>query len=494
MTYNSQVGSYAYGTKPHAVTSAGPYSYSYDTNGNMTSKNGVSIQYNYDNMPKSMNGTTFVYDYSGHRVKKNSTVYIGKLYECTSGTCIKYIFAGGNRVAMKTGSTINYYHTDHLGSSSVMTDSIGIMKEEIYYLPFGKTRSNTGTLNVKHKFTGQELDEETGLYNYGARYYDPEIGRFVSADSIVQDYTDPQTLNRYSYCRNNPVIITDPSGNIFIIDDIIIAAVTYVVANAAVIAEGAAIGAAIGGASAAVTGGNILQGMALGAVSGAVFAGVGGLIGDSITYAAVPGGVGPPTAGWASAGNIGGAMAGGAGSGASTAAMTGGNVGQGALIGMATAGGIAALGETAMYMRREMIAQSKLNPENASGESVGFKGDGFKLGGGRRLEGVDIRYQEPSALGGIQGGAGKFFGMDYRSGSWQDYLVEAYAGPHDYTNSGYWYNTMGNARHLTGVASSFGEALSYTNVMMTTPLVGASVVPRSLYPMIVNYGVVNHGE
>jgi RHS repeat-associated protein len=257
----------------------------------MISAPGKTINYNYDNMPKSMNGTTFVYDYSGHRVKKNSTVYIGKLYECTSGTCTKYIFAGSNRIAMKTGSTINYYHTDHLGSSSVITDASGNKAEELYYYPYGKTRYNSGSVNLKHKFTGQELDEETGLYNYGARYYDPEIGRFISPDSIVQDYTDPQTLNRYSYCRNNPVIITDPSGNIFIIDDIIIAAVTYVVANAAVIAEGAAIGAAIGGASAAVTGGNVWQGMALGAVSGAVFAGVGGFIGDSITYAAVPGGV-----------------------------------------------------------------------------------------------------------------------------------------------------------------------------------------------------------
>lgn len=386
---------------PNAVTSAGSNSYGYDANGNMTSKNGVSIQYNYDNMPKSMNGTTFVYDYSGHRVKKNSTVYIGKLYECTSGTCIKYIFAGSNRVAMKTGTSVYYYHTDHLGSSSGMTDSSGIVKEEIYYYPYGKTRSNSGTLNVKHKFTGQELDGETGLYYYGARYYDPEIGRFISADSIVPDFSDPQSLNRYSYCRNNPVILTDPSGNIFIIDDIIIAAVTYVVANAAVIAEGAAIGAAIGGASAAVTGGNVWQGMALGAVSGAVFAGVGGLIGDSITYAAVPGGVGPPTAGWASAGNIGGAMAGGAGSGASTAAMTGGNVGQGALMGMATAGGIAALGEAAMYMRRDMIEQSELNQTgaNANGQSAGVHGDNFKLAG--------CRWPcSGSWLGGVQGEQG----------------------------------------------------------------------------------------
>ena len=73
-------------------------------------------------------------------------------------------------------------------------------------------KNRIGTLNVKHKFTGQELDSESGLYYYGARYYDPEIGRFISPDSIVQDYTDPQTLNRYSYCRNNPLIYIDPNG------------------------------------------------------------------------------------------------------------------------------------------------------------------------------------------------------------------------------------------------------------------------------------------
>jgi RHS repeat-associated protein len=439
-------------------------------NGNMTSAPGKTIAYNYDNMPKSMNGTTFVYDYSGQRVKKNSTVYIGKLYECTSGTCIKYIFAGSNRVAVKTGSTINYYHTDHLGSSSVMTDSSGIMKEEIYYYPFGKTRSNTGTLNVKHKFTGQELDDETGLYNYGARYYDPAIGRFVSADSIVPDFSDPQSLNRYSYCRNNPVIITDPSGNIFIIDDIIIAAVTYVVANAAVIAEGAAIGAAIGGASAAVTGGNVWQGMALGAVSGAVFAGVGGLIGDSITYAAVPGGVGPPTAGWAAAGNIGGAMAGGAASGASTAAMTGGNVGQGALIGMGIAGGIAALGETAMYMRRDMIEQSELNQTgaNANGQSAGVHGDNFKLAG--------CRWPcSGSWLGGVQGEQGYFFGIPYPSGGVVDHVLENFAGPHDFFNNPIWYDKIGNLKELSGLLNGVGSVMNWVNVPLAAPLALSSM-------------------
>jgi hypothetical protein len=77
----------------------------------MTTRAGVNITYNYDNMPVSIGSTTFVYDYSGHRVKKNSTVYIGKLYECTGGSCSKYIFAGNNRIALKTGANVYYYHT-----------------------------------------------------------------------------------------------------------------------------------------------------------------------------------------------------------------------------------------------------------------------------------------------------------------------------------------------------------------------------------------------
>lgn len=64
-------------------------------------------------------------------------------------------------------------------------------------------------------FTDQELDPETGLYNYVARLYDPVIGRFISPDPIVPDPFDPQTLNRYSYCRNNPLIYVDPTGNFY---------------------------------------------------------------------------------------------------------------------------------------------------------------------------------------------------------------------------------------------------------------------------------------
>jgi RHS repeat-associated protein len=73
-------------------------------------------------------------------------------------------------------------------------------------------RFSTGTLPTDKKFTGQRLDN-TGLYYYGARYYDPVIGRFISPDTIVPDPYIPQSLNRYSYCLNNPLKFVDPSGH-----------------------------------------------------------------------------------------------------------------------------------------------------------------------------------------------------------------------------------------------------------------------------------------
>jgi RHS repeat-associated protein len=506
MTHNNRYGNYAYGDPlhKHAVTQAGADTYTYDSNGNMTGGAGRTITHDYDNRATSIvkagAATISVYDAGGQRVKKvipgATTIYIGKYYECTSGVCTKYIFGGSDRIVSIVGTNTRYYHTDHLRSSSVITDQNGISVQALYYYPYGEIHSNIGSDLTKYKFTGQEWDAETGLYYYGARYYDPKLGKFITPDTIVPDFSAPQTLNRYSYCANNPILYTDPSGNIFIIDDIIIAVVTYVIANAAVIAEGAAIGAALGAISAGVQSGwdgsAMLQGAALGAVTGAVFAGVGGFIGDYISQMGVPGGVGPPTAGWAAAGNMGGAMAGGAASGAAGAAMSGGDVGKAAWQGAAISGVMAGLSEAASYMRTKMIEQSKINPtQNASGKSVGFKGDELKLGGGRWVEGVIAKLQKPSWLGGTQGGPGMFFGRYYEPGSWQDYLVEAYSGPHDYFNSGYWYNASGNAKQLFGVAKFFGEALNFTNVILVTPIVAASVVPASAYPMIINYSVEN---
>ena len=78
------------------------------------------------------------------------------------------------------------------------------------YYPFGTAIS--GSVDTDKKFTGQRLDS-TGLYYYNARYYDPVIGRFISPDTTGQNLNDPQSLNRYTYCQNNPLNHTDPTGH-----------------------------------------------------------------------------------------------------------------------------------------------------------------------------------------------------------------------------------------------------------------------------------------
>jgi RHS repeat-associated protein len=89
------------------------------------------------------------------------------------------------------------------------------------YLPFGELSqtNSTGVDKVTKKFTGQEYDEDSGLYYYGSRYYDPKIGRFLSADSIIPDIYNAQAFNRYSYVMNNPIMYMDPSGHGFFLFD-----------------------------------------------------------------------------------------------------------------------------------------------------------------------------------------------------------------------------------------------------------------------------------
>ena len=242
----SQDGSsvtYAYTATTHklaSVTAGGTaYNYAYDANGNITSCpkfDGASItatlaiDYNVDNMPaqvvKTVSGqpdvtTNFYYDGDGNRVRKevvgeSTTFYAGSLYEVKNGVATKYIFGADRRVAKITdGEGIQYFSKDHLGSSTVVTDASGNIVEQADYRPFGEDRFYTGTASTPtpYKYTDQELDPSTGLYNYDARHYDPAIGRFISPDSLIPNAFDPQQLNPYAYCRNNPLIYVDPTGH-----------------------------------------------------------------------------------------------------------------------------------------------------------------------------------------------------------------------------------------------------------------------------------------
>jgi len=133
----------------------------------------------------------------------------------TTRTVSYYPVAG----AMRINSTLYYILKDHLGSASVVTDSSGNVVGEQRYYPFGETRFTAGTIYTDRLFTGQQEMAGLGIYNYGARFYSPKLGRFLSADIIVPNPFNPQDLNRFSYVRNNPLRYTDPTGHVLTTGD-----------------------------------------------------------------------------------------------------------------------------------------------------------------------------------------------------------------------------------------------------------------------------------
>ena len=127
---------------------------------------------------------------------------------------------GGGSIA----TTTSYIHGDHLGSTNVVTDENGLVDEVVDYYPYGEQRISE-TFNAtpeQRKFTGFEYDEQSDLHYAGARYYDQDIGKFISQDPVFQNMgvdhrtefvlRDPQLANSYSYARNNPLILTDSNG------------------------------------------------------------------------------------------------------------------------------------------------------------------------------------------------------------------------------------------------------------------------------------------
>jgi RHS repeat-associated protein len=108
----------------------------------------------------------------------------------------------------------HYFLADHLGTAQLELSSGGWPVWKGQFAPFGQELDTQYTAN-HYKFTGKERDTESGLDNFGARYYSSSMGRFSSPDPsglMYADLTDPQSLNLYSYVRNNPLTNTDPTG------------------------------------------------------------------------------------------------------------------------------------------------------------------------------------------------------------------------------------------------------------------------------------------
>src|SRR3970282_1854651 len=150
--------------------------------------------------------------------------------------------------------------------------------------------------------TGQEDDDDIGLYNYGARLYDPILAKFISPDRIVQAPENPQSLNRYSYCQNNPLIYVDPSGEI-------VEWVAYLIGALAM-------GAFTGAVEAHMNGQNWFVGALAGTVIAAAWFGVGYGVGFVVTDFLVTTALSTGSAMAVSATKVVGAMAGGFAGGA----------------------------------------------------------------------------------------------------------------------------------------------------------------------------------
>ena len=106
---------------------------------------------------------------------------------------------------------IYFYHSDHLGSSSLITNFDGEVTQHVEYIPYGEVflEERNNTWNTPYLFNAKELDEETGLYYYGARYLNPMDAMWLSVDPLFEKYVG---MSPYNYCAGNPVMFIDPDG------------------------------------------------------------------------------------------------------------------------------------------------------------------------------------------------------------------------------------------------------------------------------------------
>ncbi|WP_344883499.1 SpvB/TcaC N-terminal domain-containing protein [Nonomuraea antimicrobica] len=252
------------GSRPHAPTEVGPHEMRYDANGNVVDQvsdvlpgkprrqlvwdedNRLACVHDHaknDTRPQDPSAcydrgkpptVRFTYDDQGQRVVKDgpqTTLYPNQNYTARNETEFKHVFVGTTRVATKAakpGAAYEkdqfFYHGDQVGSTTFGTDGTGRLAEHVNYFPSGETWvDERPSQQNPYRFSGKELDPETGYYYHGARYYDPRTGLWKSADPVIGDYLDgegnngvynPANLNLYGYGYQNPVQNTDPDGNL----------------------------------------------------------------------------------------------------------------------------------------------------------------------------------------------------------------------------------------------------------------------------------------
>jgi len=200
----------------------------HDSKGNIVDDE--ELEYNYNGFNQLANITqggtllaTYEYDHEGSIIRKVentafgnvTTYYFDNFVQIvnTSGTYNESYYSYENKVIGKKNpsGSLQFYHPDILGSTTLITDANGNVVDTLYYNPFGEL---IGGDAQRYAYTGGELDPASSLLSLGARYYDPKVGKFIQPDPILLDPYNPQDLNKYAYARNNPFRYTDPSGKV----------------------------------------------------------------------------------------------------------------------------------------------------------------------------------------------------------------------------------------------------------------------------------------
>lgn len=167
--------------------------------------------------------TKYTYDHEGLRIKKEfdneiiKYIYDGSnlVAELNNNDSVKATYLYGTSLILQKDNEGNkhYYFFNYHGDVVAITDNQGNVENRYEYNAYGEDYTFKNGVRNPLKYFGQYFDEETGNYYLRARYYNPDVMRFITEDSYLGNNTDPLSLNLYTYCHNNPLTFIDPSGN-----------------------------------------------------------------------------------------------------------------------------------------------------------------------------------------------------------------------------------------------------------------------------------------
>ena len=213
---------YTYADNSDMLMSYNGVSFTYDCIGNPVTYRGKAATWAYGRQMTGFDGNTFAYDARGRRIAKNNITFTydsnGNLIKQSDG--LEFFYDHTGVFAVKYNSSTYFYRKDALGNTVALLDTNGSVVVKYKYDAWGKFQTtvvNSNAVEIANlnpfRYRGYYYDVETELYFLKTRYYDPEIGRFITIDDI--SYLDPEAingLNLYAYCRNNPVMGYDPNG------------------------------------------------------------------------------------------------------------------------------------------------------------------------------------------------------------------------------------------------------------------------------------------